>query len=253
MDFELQGKRAIVTGASRGIGLAVAQRFADEGGAVAICARDAEHLDAMAKALEGRGAAQVFSRAVDVRDLEALRGFARDAIAALGGLDVLVSNPTGGGGPDEAGWRLTFEVDVLAAVAAVEETRAALASSGGGSIVFLSTIAALETFSGPVPYGPLKASLIVYAKELARALAPEGIRVNTVAPGPVFVEGGAWDRIKQRRPDRYEEVLAMSPRGSFGTPEEIANVVAFLASSASSFVSGTNIVADGAFSKRVDF
>jgi 3-oxoacyl-[acyl-carrier protein] reductase len=252
MELELKGKRVIVTGASRGIGRAIAERLADEGAALAICARDGNGLADAAEALEQRSP-QVVASAVDIRDPERLRGFVADAIDALGGLDVLVCNPSAYGGEDDDAWRGTFETDLMGAVRAVAVARGALSRSDAASVVFLGTTAAIETFAGPISYGPLKAALIVHAKELARALAPDGVRVNVVSPGPVFFPGGAWDMIREHQPELYESTLGSCPQGRLGSPGEIANVVAFLASPAASLLTGANVVVDGGFTKRVNF
>jgi len=120
--------------------------------------------------------------------------------------------------------------------------------------VFLGTTAAIETFAGPISYGPLKAALIVHAKELARALAPDGVRVNVVSPGPIFFPDGAWDQIREHQtPLLRERARQMSPGAAWGPRKEIANVVAFLASRAASLVTGANLVVDGGFTKRVNF
>jgi len=252
MELHLEGKRAIVTGASRGIGRAIAERLADEGAALAICARDDDRLAAAAQALEDRSP-RVVASALDIRDPDGLRSFIREAIYALDGLDVLICNPSAYGGEDDDAWRNTFETDLMGTVRSVTEARDALSRSGAGSVVFLGTTAAIETFAVPISYGPLKAALIGHAKELARALAPDSVRVNVVSPGPIFFPDGAWDQIREHQPPFYESVLDSRPQGRLGTPQEIANVVAFLASPAASLVTGANLVVDGGFTKRVNF
>lgn len=252
MELHLKGKRAIVTGASRGIGRAIAERLAAEGAALAICARDGDGLAAAAEALGDRSP-QVVASALDIRDPDDLRGFIDDAIGALGGLDILVCNPTAFGGEEDDAWRGTFETDLMGSVRSVARAREALSRSESGSVVFLGTTAAIESFAGPISYGPLKAALIVHAKELARALAPDGVRVNVVSPGPVFFPAGAWDQIREHQPAFYARTLDSCPQGRLGTPSEIANVVAFLASPAASLVTGANVIVDGGFTKRVNF
>ena len=250
MELGLSGRKAVVTGASRGIGRAIAEALAREGVDLAICARGQAGLDSAQRELEALGR-RVYAQAIDVADGDALRAFVASAGSELGGLDILVSNPTGAIGASEDDWRSMFEADLMAAVRSSEAARPMLADSDAASAVFISTIAAVETFAGPVSYGPLKAATIQYAKELARDAAAEGIRVNTVLPGPVYFEGGPWDRYKREAPERYETTLAQCPQGRMGTPEEVANAVVFLASSAASLITGASLVVDGAYTKRV--
>jgi NAD(P)-dependent dehydrogenase (short-subunit alcohol dehydrogenase family) len=202
MDLGLNGKKAIVTGASRGIGRAVASTFADEGMDLAICARNAAGLEEAKKDLEGHGA-RVFSKSVDVGDGEALKAFVTEAAGELGGLDVLVSNPSGGNGTDEASWRANFEVDLMGAVRSVGAALPFLSKSDAASVIFIGTTAAVETFMGPTSYNALKAALITHANGLSQALAPQGIRVNLVSPGPIYFEGGAWQQIEKAAPPMY--------------------------------------------------
>ena len=250
MELGLAGRKAIVTGASRGIGQAIANALAREGVDLAICARGAAGLDTAREALEAKGV-RVHAEAFDVGDGEALRAFVASAGEALGGLDILVSNPTGSIGAEEGDWSSMFEADLMAAVRSTQAARPLLEASDAGSIVFISTIAAIETFAGPVSYGPLKAATVQYAKELAREAAADGIRVNSVLPGPIFFEGGPWDRHRAERPELYEATLAQCPQGRMGTPEEIANAVVFLVSSAASLITGESLVVDGGYTKRV--
>ena len=250
MDLALAGRKAVVTGASRGIGRAIAGGLASEGADLAICARGEEGLERARGELEAQGVS-VHAKPVDVADGDALRAFVSSAGEELGGLDILVSNPTGAIGPEEDDWRSMFEADLMAAVRSSGAARPLLTQSDAASIVFISSIAAIETFAGPVSYGPLKAGTIQYAKELSRDAAADGIRVNTVSPGPIFFKDGPWDRYKRERPEVYEQTLAGCPQGRMGTPDEVANAVVFLSSSAASLITGANLVVDGGYTKRV--
>ena len=252
MDLGLKGKKAVITGASRGIGRSIARTLADEGADLAICARNEGGLEDAVKDLEGRGV-RVVSATVDVADGAALKGFVSSAAEQLGGIDILVSNPSGGNGVDEKAWRANFEVDLMGAVRSVEAAVPSLSKSDGASVIFIGTTAAVETFMGPTSYNAIKAALITHSNGLSQALAPQGIRVNTVSPGPIFFEGGAWEMIQKSMPAMYEQTLEACPQGRLGTPEEIANAVAFLSSPAASLITGVHLVVDGGFTKRVDF
>jgi NAD(P)-dependent dehydrogenase (short-subunit alcohol dehydrogenase family) len=250
MDLGLSGRKALVTGATRGIGLAIAQGFADQGVDVAICARSEGGLESARKDLEGRGV-KAFARAVDVGDGEALAAFVVAAGEALGGLDVLVANASAGAGMGAAAWQANFEIDVLGSARAVEAATPLLAKSDAASVVFISSTAALEYLGVPQPYNAMKAALIAHAHDLSQALAPRGVRVNVVSPGPIYFEGGSWQTLQQMMPKIYERALAQCAIGRMGTPEEVARVVVFLASPAASLVTGANLVVDGGFTKRV--
>jgi NAD(P)-dependent dehydrogenase (short-subunit alcohol dehydrogenase family) len=252
MDLGLNGRKAIVTGGSRGIGRAIAETLASEGCDVAICSRGAEGVETAVKSLESHGH-KVVGRAVDVGDKDALEGFIGEAIGELGGLDILVSNPSGGNGVDEASWKGNFDVDLMGAVRTVNAAVPALAESDSASVTFISSTAALETFMGPTSYNAIKAALITHSNGLSQALAPQGIRVNTVAPGPILIEGGAWDMIKTHNTPMYDGALAQIPTGRLGTAQEVADAVAFLSSGRSGFTTGVNLVIDGGFTKRVNF
>ena len=252
MDLGLRGRKAIVTGASRGIGRAIALSLASEGVDLAICARNPAGLEDARKQLEARGV-RVFAQAVDVADGDALKAWIAAAALDLGGLDILVSNPSGGNGTDEKSWKANFEVDLMGAVRSVEAAVPHLAKSDAASIVFIGSTAAVETFMGPTSYNAIKAALVTHSNGLSQALAPRGIRVNVVSPGPILFEGGAWDTIQRHMKSVYESTLATCPQGRLGTPDEVANAVTFLASSAASLVTGVNLVADGGFTKRVNF
>lgn len=252
MELGLEGKRVLITAASRGIGLSTAQCFADHGCSVAICARGTSQLEVATKDLESRGAT-VYSESVDVGDGEAFKNFVGKAGEALGGLDVYIANASAGGGPGEAAWQANFDVDVMGAVRGVDASMPFLAQSEAASIVFISSTAALEFLGVPQAYNAMKAALIAHASDLSQALAPQGIRVNVVSPGPVYFEGGNWEMIKQAMPKIYDHALSQCAIGRMGSPEEVARAVVFLASPAASLVTGANLVTDGGFTKRNAF
>lgn len=245
MKLGLSGKRAIVTGGSRGIGLAIADALAAEGVAVSICARGQPGLDAAAARLARHGG-KVHTAPCDVGDKAALEAYMDAAIATLGGVDVLVNNPSGfGRTDDEDGWKIGLDVDLMALVRASWKAVDAMQAAGGGSIVHISSISGLTSSARTPPYGAVKAAVIQYTLTQALQFAPSNIRVNSIAPGSIFFEGGTWDDAKQNNPALYEGIVASIPSGRMGTPEEVANLAVFLASDAASWVTGQTIAADG--------
>jgi NAD(P)-dependent dehydrogenase (short-subunit alcohol dehydrogenase family) len=256
VDLGLAGKKALVTAGSRGIGRAIVERLVAEGMQVAICARDAEGVELACKQLGANG--EVIGAAVDASDHPALAAWVEEYAERLGGVDVVVSNASALGGIPHTpeGWRRNFEVDVMSAVTLVDAAVPFLRQSEAGSIVQIGTITAVEYHhypGGGLSYGPLKAALINYISQLAKELGPDGIRANAVSPGPIYIDGGSWDRIRQKKPDYYEGNKARHPSGRFGRAEEVANVVAFFASPRSSWVSGQNLVVDGSFTLRIGY
>jgi NAD(P)-dependent dehydrogenase (short-subunit alcohol dehydrogenase family) len=253
MDLGLKGRKAIVTGATKGIGRAIVELFADEGVDVGFCARTAEEVQDAARALSSRGVAAL-GEAVNVRDGEAYTAWLTRTAAALGGCDIFVPCVSGGGGMDsEKNWWRNFEIDVLHTVRGCEALMEHLKKSGQGSVVIISSTNAIETFAAPMGYNAMKAALITYAKQLSQFVGRQNVRVNSVSPGPIYFEGGAWEMIKGTNPKFYETTLRAIPGGRMGTPEEVARVVAFLASPAASLVTGANVVADNGFTKGVRF
>ncbi|MCR9111890.1 MAG: SDR family oxidoreductase [Rhodobacteraceae bacterium] len=251
MDLGLKGRRALITGGTKGIGRSCAEIFADEGADVAICARNADEVEATVETLKAKGV-NAFGRAVDVADKAALEGWVADAGGALGGIDMIVANVSAlAVEDDEAAWEAGFAVDMMHSVRMVNAAMPHLESSDAASITLISSVSGREIdFTGPA-YGAFKAALVHYAQGLAMKLADKNIRANTVSPGNTYFDGGIWQSIEQNIPDLFAEALGLNPTGRMAGPDEIARGVVFLASPASSFTTGTNLVIDGALTKGV--
>lgn len=250
MDLGLQDRKAIITGGSGGIGRATAELLADEGCHVGICARGEDGVRDAVAALEGRGI-EAFGRALDVADGEALRGWVDDAADALGGLDIVVANVSAlGSGEGEEEWSRAFAVDVMHTVRLVNAALPHLRESDAAAIVIVSSVTAREPQSAGA-YGAAKAALNHYGSSLAGQLAADGIRANVVSPGTVYVEDGFWGQVERSAPERFQRTVRANPMGRMGRPEEVARAIAFLAGSAASFISGTNLLVDGAITRGV--
>ena len=252
MDLQLKGLKAIVTGGTKGIGLAIARTLAAEGADVAICARDEAAVRSTADALAQLSGARASGERVDVSDGAALKAWVGRVGAEWGGLDIVVANVSALAiGNDIESWRKEFETDLIGTVNLVDAAMPYLTSSKAASIVAISSVSGREIDFAAGPYGVFKAALVHYMQGLANQLASKGIRANTVSPGNVYFEGGVWDWIEHNDAALFERALALNPTGRMGTPQEIANAVAFVASPAASFVSGANIVVDGALTRGV--
>jgi 3-oxoacyl-[acyl-carrier protein] reductase len=251
MDLGLKGKRALITGGSKGIGRAVAEGFAAEGANVAICARNADEVGATVTALKATGV-NAFGRALDVADAAKLAGWITASAEALGGIDALVCNVSALAVGDSAEtWEKSFQIDMMHSVNAVAAAVPFLEKSKCASIVLISSVSGFEVDFAAGSYGALKAALIHYAKGLSRQLVGKGIRVNCVSPGNTYFDGGIWQNIEKNMPDLYNSTLKVNPTGRFGTAAEVAAGVVFLSSPVASRISGTNLVIDGALTVAV--
>jgi 3-oxoacyl-[acyl-carrier protein] reductase len=257
MDLQLKGRKAIVTGASKGIGLRIAQTLAGEGVDVAICARTAADVEKAAAGLRSQGV-KAFGDAVNVADAGAYTTWLESAVERLGGLDIFVHNVTASPAtPGLAGWDLAYRTDILGAVNGVDTLTKHLRKSTAAAIVFIASISGVMSKVLPAPgayaYGASKAALISFGAQISKDLAKVGIRVNIVSPGPIFFEGGPWDRVKARAPQMLEAAKEACVIGRLGEPQDIANAVVFFASPVSGFTVGQNLHVDGGFMQHVAF
>ena len=251
MDLGLQGKRAVVTGGSKGIGRAIAEAFAAEGANVSICARNADEVVAAVGALKKKGV-KAFGKPVDVADAAALRDWIAASAQELGGIDALVCNVSALAVGDSAeSWEKSFRTDMMHTVNAVQAAVPFLEKSASPSITLISSVSGFEVDFAAGSYGAIKAALIHYAKGLSRQLVGKGIRVNCVSPGNTYFDGGIWQNIEKNLPDLFASTLKVNPTGKFGTAEEVANGVVFISSPMASRISGTNLVIDGALTVAV--
>ena len=251
MDLQLGGKRALVTGGTRGIGRAVVETFLAEGASVGFCARDAAEVEATTAAL-GQGGAVVQGTVLDVADAAGMAAWVEASAKAMGGIDIVVSNVSALAIPDtEENWAASVAVDLMGAVRLVTAALPHLQASGSGSIVTVSSVSGREIDFTAGPYGTMKAALVHYTQGLAYQLAASGVRANSVSPGNTFFPGGIWESIQAGDPELYSTALGLNPTGRMGTPQEMARAIVFLASPVSSFTSGTNLVVDGALTRGV--
>lgn len=253
MDLGLGGKRALITGATRGIGRAIADLLAAEGTHVAICARNPDQVKETIAALGAEGITAT-GRAVDVADGPALKSWVDHTVSELGGLDIVVSNVSVLAiGQDEASWNAGFGTDLMGTVRVVNAAMPHLEKSSCPAVVVISSVSGREVDFAAGPYGVFKAALIHYVKGLSYQLAGKNIRVNAVSPGNTYFPGGVWEKIEHGNPELFKTALALNPTGRMARPEEIARAAVFLVSPAASFISGTNLVVDGALTRGVQF
>jgi 3-oxoacyl-[acyl-carrier protein] reductase len=258
MDLGLHDRVAIVTGSSRGLGLASATALVEEGCRVTICARgEARLLEAAAEMRRRAGSEnRVLALAVDVATEEGLQRLFSGTVHAFGGLDILVNNVgLGGGGTlletSDAQWQEAFDQTLFPAIRASRLAVPELRRRGGGAIVMIASIFGRES-GGRMTYNAVKAAEISLAKSLARQLAPENIRVNSVAPGSILFPGGSWHRRQQDDPDGIAQFVKQElPFGRFGRADEVGAVVAFLASPRASWISGASVPVDGCQSRSL--
>jgi len=251
MDLGLSGKKALVTGSTKGIGRAIAETLLAEGASVAICARSD---DGVAAALDEMGSmGTVVGSSCDANDIEAVQGWVASSVEQLGGCDIYVHNTSGKPQRQLENWVNNLNVDLLSCVAGVGAATDALAE-GGGSVISIGTTATAEHFaSGSGSYSALKAAVTNWTLGQAQVLGSKGIRCNVVSPGPIWVDGGDWNMIKDNMEDFFAAPEKNHPGGQLGEVADVANMVAFLSGDVAKHINGANVVVDGGFLKRVNY
>ena len=253
MDLQLTGKKALVTGGTRGIGRAIVETLLREGVSVGFCARDPKEVKATEEALAHVGP-RVIGTVLDVSDAEGILRWVDGSASELGGIDIVVNNVSALAIPtSEENWQLSINVDLLGTVRVCSAALQYLEDSESPSIVNISSVSGREVDFAGGPYGTVKSAIIAYSAHLAFAHAARGIRANTVSPGNTYFPGGVWESIESGNPELFKMAMDLNPTGEMGAPQDTANAVAFLASPAAGRISGTNLVVDGALTRGIQF
>ncbi|MCC3289808.1 MULTISPECIES: SDR family NAD(P)-dependent oxidoreductase [unclassified Arthrobacter] len=253
MDLQLNGKTALVTGGTRGIGRAIVEAFAAEGANVAFCARNKAEITATETALAGTGV-KVEGAVLDVGDGDAVAAWVDAVAGRFGGLDAVVSNVSALAIDDSAeSWEACLRVDLMGTVRLMQAAVPHVGRSESPSLVAISSVSGREVDFASGPYGTVKSALIAYMAGLAFQLAGTGIRANTVSPGNTYHDGGVWQSMERNSPEMFASSMALNPTGRMGSAQEVADVVVFVSSPRASRMTGANVLADGALSRGIQF
>ena len=249
MNLNLDNKSVLITGASRGIGLAVAESFLQEGARTCLVSRGSSALYENEKKLQNvYGLENVIAYKCDCTNVESLNGL-RDEVEKWNSLDIVIVNVGDGRSvsdalPSDEQWKSTWNSNFESALQTAR-TFLPILEESQGVLLFVSSIAGIEAFGAPTDYSTAKTAIIALAKNMARKLAPS-VRVNVIAPGNVYFKGGSWDgKIKQDKKDVDEIIKSTVPMNRFATPQEIADSAVFLCSDRASFITGATLVVDG--------
>jgi 3-oxoacyl-[acyl-carrier protein] reductase len=274
MDLNLKGKKVVISAATRGLGLATARTFLEEGAIVSICGRRPGGGAEFEAGQQGKGHpfaqkgvaeaidylsgfGEVYGESVDCADSDAVRAWVERSAERMGGIDIAISNASALAGlpPTRTGWDVSYNVDLQSSVAMFEASYPWFKKAGSGAFVQTGSVSALEDhpFGECMSYSAMKAALINYVHQLAHRYFAEGIRCNTVCPGPTLVEDGSWGFLQEAMPDYYELNRKRMPAGRFGKPQEIANAIVFLASDRASWIMGENLTVDGGYTTHVKY
>lgn len=252
MDLGLKDKRVILTGGTRGIGRAAIDVFGEEGAKVIFCARNGADIKRVNAEMAHRGC-DVTGYQADVSDRDGYTAFLQQAMSDLGGVDVFIANTSAAAQPGEEGFKAALEVDMMGAVRGADMVMPHMARQKSGALVFVGSIMAFEAMGSPGPYASIKAALLSYAGQLVEAVGLYGIRVNCVSPGPIHIEDGFWGQLQKTQPEIYSQFTERHPQKRLGQAKEVADSIVFLSSDRAKWISGSNVIVDGGFTKSIQF